>query len=88
MNYTEQLIANALQSGAKATGYNYQAANKYLKAFAPDRRYKLFALAGTCSWGHNESGVVQYAGRAYRYKQSPEGYTVKCDTNYMLLRRI
>ena len=88
MNYTEQLIASALQSGAKATGYNYQAATNYLKAYAPDRRYKLFALAGTCSWAHNEHGVVQYAGRAYRYQQSPEGYTVECDPTYRLLRRI
>ena len=82
MNYTEQLIASALQSGAKATGYNYRAANNYLKAYAPDRRYKLFALASTCSWGWNEHGAVQYRGRAYCYQQSRDGYTVECDPKY------
>ena len=87
MTNTEQLIASALQSGAKATGYNYQAANDYLKTYAPDRRYKLFALAGTCSWGWNEHGAVQYRGRAYRYQQSRDCYTVECDPTYRFLRR-
>ena len=76
MNYSN-LIANALQSGASASGYNMQKVQEYLSIFAPDRRYKLFAVCGTACWAYNENGKVQYAGRQYEYQQTKTGYQVK-----------
>lgn len=77
----ETLIANALQSGAKATGYNMQKAREYLKEYVTDYD-TFFALARTCAWAYNENGTVQYAGQAYDYQQSKDGYTVTLRTDY------
>ena len=72
-----KLIADALQSGSRASGYNMKRANEYLKEYAPDRRYKLFAVCGTSAWAYNEHGKIKYAGREYEYQQTKEGYIVK-----------
>lgn len=72
-----RLIAEALQSGARASGYNLRLANNYLKDHASDKRYKLFAVCGVSAWAHNESGKVRYAGREYEYQQTKVGYIVK-----------
>lgn len=72
-----RLIADALQSGSRASGYNMQRANDYLTACAPDRRYKLFAVCGVSAWAYNEHGKVKYAGREYEYQQTKTGYIVK-----------
>ena len=72
-----RLIADALQSGSRASGYNMQRANDYLMACAPDRRYKLFAVCGVSAWAYNEHGKVKYAGREYEYQQTKAGYIVK-----------
>ena len=71
------LIADALQSGAGASGYNMKHANKFMKEHAPDRRYKLFAVCGVSSWAFNEHGKVKYASREYEYQQTKAGYIVK-----------
>jgi hypothetical protein len=72
-----RLIAEALQSGSRASGYNMQHANNYLKKYAPDKRYKLFAVCGVSAWAYNESGKVKYAGHEYEYQQTKAGYIVK-----------
>lgn len=72
-----RLISEALQSGARASGYNMQHANNYLKKYARDKRYKLFAVCGTSAWAHNEHGKVKYAGQEYEYQQTEAGYIVQ-----------
>ena len=72
-----RLIAEALQSGARASGYNMQRANDYIREHAPDKRYKLFGVCGVSSWAYNEHGKVRYAGREYEYQQTKAGYIVK-----------
>lgn len=76
MNYSN-LIAAALQSGAGASGYNMKKANSFLKEYAPDRRYRLFAVCGTSAWAYNEHGKVKYVGQEYEYQQTEAGYIVK-----------
>lgn len=76
MNYS-RLIAEALQSGPRASGYNMKRANNYMKEHAPDKRYKMFAVCGTSSWAYNEHGKIKYAGREYEYQQTKTGYIVK-----------
>ena len=75
MNYSN-LVARALQSGAKASGYSMKAAREYLEIYAPDKRYKLFGVCGTACWAYNENGKVRYAGREYEYQQTKTGYIV------------
>lgn len=76
MNYS-YLISEALQCGATASGYNMKKSREYLKAYAPDRRFQLYALCGTASWNYNEFGKVLYAGREYEYQQTKAGYIVR-----------
>ena len=75
--HNSRLIAEALQSGSRASGYNMNRANDYLKIHAPDKRYKLFAVCGTSAWAHNEHGKLKYAGQEYEYQQTKAGYIVK-----------
>jgi hypothetical protein len=75
MNYSN-LIADALQYGATASGYNMTKAREWVKTFSPDRRYQLYAVCGTASWNYNENGKVLYAGREYEYQQTKTGYIV------------
>jgi len=82
ISYIENLLARALQSGATLTGYSYEKANEYLKKHASDKRYKLFALAGCCSWTHNEHGVIQYMRKAFDYQQREDRYEVKHRPGY------
>lgn len=72
-----RLIAEALQSGASASGYNMEHANNFMKEHAPDRRYKLFAVCGTSAWAYNGHGKIKYAGREYEYQQTKASYIVK-----------
>lgn len=76
MNYSNT-IANALQYGATASGYNMEKAREYLKMYAPDKRYQLYAVCGVAAWAYNESGKVRYAGREYEYQQTKNGYIVR-----------
>ena len=76
MNYSK-LIAEALQYGATNVGYNMVKAREWIKTFAPDRRYQLYAVCGTASWNYNEFGKVLYAGKQYEYQQTENGYIVK-----------
>ena len=75
--YTKTLIANALQSGATATGPNAIAANDYLRQYAPDKRYRLTFLARAATWAHNETGIVLYRGAKYYYEQTKECFLVE-----------
>ena len=72
-----RLISEALQYSARSSGYNLRHANNYLMMYAPDKRYKLFALCGACSWAYNEHGKIRYKGYEYEYQQTKTGYIVK-----------
>lgn len=75
MDYSN-LLARALQYGATESGYNMKKSREYLKAYAPDRRFQLYAICGTSCWSYNETGKVLYAGREYEYQQTKSGYIV------------
>ncbi len=76
MDYSN-LIADALQYSATASGYNLTKAREWIKIFAPDRRYQLYGVCGVMSDSYDETGKVRYAGHDYEYQQTKTGYIVR-----------
>ena len=71
----ETIIKKALERGSGKNGINFKVAREYLKMVS-GARYQLYSLAGSCGWAYNSTGIIQYRGRKYYYRQNGENMPI------------